>query len=130
MYQVEGRSLSDPQPQASKMCETPKPRATDSIAPLSSQVAVRDRWHSVITPLTTRHIRPQEEKTRAKSTRKRGYLTEPSRRSGETFGKASDPQTQMLPLIERQQDFSSLYKRVAVTRRLAVRRNKTSTKLL
>ncbi|KAF1343649.1 hypothetical protein EJ07DRAFT_186457 [Lizonia empirigonia] len=33
MYQVEGRSLSDPQPQASKMCETPKPRATDSIAP-------------------------------------------------------------------------------------------------
>ncbi|KAF1343376.1 hypothetical protein EJ07DRAFT_160722 [Lizonia empirigonia] len=83
-----------PQPQASKMCETPKPRATDSIAPLSSpscgprQVALG--YYTAYYPVT---YAPQEEKTRAKSTRKRGYLTEPSRRSGETFGKASDPQT-------------------------------------
>ena len=33
MYRKEGGSRSDPQPQASRVCETPKPRATDSIAP-------------------------------------------------------------------------------------------------
>ncbi|KAF1343488.1 hypothetical protein EJ07DRAFT_160687 [Lizonia empirigonia] len=72
MYQVEGRSLSDPQPQASKMCETPKPRATDSIAPTESPIAVRDsgtRYYTAYYPVT---YAPQEEKTRAKSTRKRG----------------------------------------------------------
>ena len=33
MYQMEGETPKRPQPQASKMYETPKPQATDSIAP-------------------------------------------------------------------------------------------------
>jgi hypothetical protein len=33
MYRMEGETPKRPQPQASKVCETPKPRATDSIAP-------------------------------------------------------------------------------------------------
>ncbi|KAF1343428.1 hypothetical protein EJ07DRAFT_160716 [Lizonia empirigonia] len=73
MYQVEGRSLSDPSRKHQRCARHLSHERPIQLPPLSSQVAVRDRWHSVITPLTTPvTYAPQEEKTRAKSTRKRG----------------------------------------------------------
>ncbi|KAF1343520.1 hypothetical protein EJ07DRAFT_160676 [Lizonia empirigonia] len=80
MYQVEGRSLSDPQPQASKMCETPKPRATDSIAPLSSpscgprQVALGyyTAYYPVTYALRRRRLEPSQRASAGLLVRYRG----------------------------------------------------------
>jgi len=58
------------------------------------QVAVRNGWHSVITPRTTPSHTPLRRRGPEPSQRASAdtWRSHP-RRSGETFGKASDPQT-------------------------------------
>src|SRR3954466_7704708 len=59
MYQLEGRSRSDPQPQASEAYETPKPQATDSIAPTEfPKLRSATGGTRLLHRLLPRHIRP------------------------------------------------------------------------
>lgn len=59
MYQVEGRRRSDSQPQASEAYETPKPQATDSIAPTEfPKLRSATGGSRLLRRLLHRHMRP------------------------------------------------------------------------
>jgi hypothetical protein len=54
-------SVTEPQPQASEVCETPKPQATDSIAPTEfSKLRSAMRSIRLLNRSLHRYIRPSE----------------------------------------------------------------------
>jgi hypothetical protein len=79
MYQLEGRSRSDPSRKHQRCTRHLSHKRPIQLPPLSSPSCGPRRvalgHYTAYYPVT---YAPQEEKTRAKSTRKRGYLTEPS----------------------------------------------------
>ena len=79
MYRMEGRRRSDPSRKRYNCTRQPYCERPIQLPPLSSPSCGPQRvalgYYTVYYPVT---YAPQEEKTRAKSTRKRGYLTEPS----------------------------------------------------
>jgi hypothetical protein len=79
MYQMEGRSRSYPSRKHQRRTRRLSHERPIQLPPLSSPSCGPQRvalgYYTVYYPVT---YAPQEEKTRAKSTRKRGYLTEPS----------------------------------------------------
>jgi len=79
MYQVEGRRRSDPSRKHQRCTGHLSHKRPIQLPPLSSpSCGPRRGVLGCYTVYYTVTYTPQEEKTRAKSTRKRGYLTEPS----------------------------------------------------
>ena len=79
MYQMEGRSRSDPSRKHQRRTRRLSHERPSQLPPLSSpSCGPRRVALGCYAAYYTVTYAPQEEKTRAKSTRKRGYLTEPS----------------------------------------------------
>ena len=103
MYRMEGRRRSDPSRKHHKCTRHLSHERPIQLPPLSSPSCGPQRVaFGYYTAYYTVTYAPQEERTRAKSTRKRGYLTEPSPKIWWNVWqsqRSTDPK--WCPLIER-----------------------------